>query len=72
MAGGLFGTDCASSSYAWLDPGCLLESAGANIGSTVTSALQPVWILLAIAFVFLLVLAFAPNVKHFFPRGILI
>lgn len=67
MAGGLFGTDCVNSSYAWLDPGCLLESAGGTVGSTLTSALEPVWILLAIAFVFLLVLAFAPNVRHILP-----
>lgn len=69
MAGtGLFGTSCVDSSYAWLDPGCLLESAGSSVGSAVTSALQPVWIILAIAFVFLLVLAFAPNVRHIIPR----
>lgn len=67
MASGLFGTDCVDSSYAWMDPGCLVQSAGSAVGSTVTSALQPVWIVLAIAFVFLLVLAFAPNVRYF-PR----
>lgn len=67
MAGGLFGTDCVNSSYAWLDPGCLLDAAGSTVGSTVTSALEPVFILLAIAFIFLLVLAFAPNVRHILP-----
>lgn len=67
MPSGLFAADCVDSSWAWLDPGCLLQSAGSTVGSTITKALEPVWIVLAIAFVFLLVLAFAPNVK-FLPR----
>lgn len=65
---GIFASDCQSSSLAWFDPGCLVGNAGEVVGGAVTSALEPVWIILAIAFIFLLVLAFAPNVKHIVPH----
>jgi hypothetical protein len=70
-ASGLFGTDCQDSSWAWLDLGCDLQSAGSVVGQTVSNALLPVYILLGIAFVFLLVLAFAPNIRHIFPKIVL-
>ena len=64
MAGeGLFNTDCVSSSLAWLDPGCLLTNAGADVGSAVTSALEPVWIILGILFVFVLLIGIVPNLR---------
>ena len=68
MSVGLFGTDCVSSNYAWLDPGCAIESAGSDIGTAVTSALLPVWIVLAVVFAIILVIAFAPNIKHIVPH----
>ena len=69
MAGtGLFGTDCMESSYAWLDPGCLLDNAGTSVGSAVTSALQPVWILLGIVVLLVILIGVLPNVKHIMPR----
>lgn len=67
MAGeGIFG-DCVSGSYAWMDPGCVLESAGSDIGSAVTSALEPVWIILGIAVVIIILIGVLPNVKHIAP-----
>ena len=68
MAGGLFVSDCASSSLAWIDIGCTLENAGSAVGSTITSALEPVWIILAIVVVLVIIIAFAPNVKHIIPH----
>lgn len=68
MAGtGIFGTDCTDSSYAWLDPGCLLEGVGSSVGSAVTSTLEPVFILLAIAIVIIILIGTLPNVRHIIP-----
>jgi hypothetical protein len=68
MAGsGVFGTDCTNSSLAWLDPGCLLENAGGDIGTAVTSALTPVWILLGIVVLLVVLIGVLPNVKHIAP-----
>lgn len=68
MAGvGLFGTDCVSSSLAWLDPGCLLENAGSDIGVGVTSALTPLWILLGVVVLLVILIGFLPNVRHIAP-----
>jgi hypothetical protein len=66
MAGGLFSEDC-STWYGSIDPGCILQAAGSDIGSSVTSTLEPVFIILGIAIVILLIIAFAPNVKHIVP-----
>lgn len=63
---GLFG-DCSSNSLAWLDPGCLVESAGSDVGSAVTSALEPVWILLGIVVILVILIGVLPNVKHIAP-----
>lgn len=68
MASGLFTSDCSSSDWAWLDLGCDLESAGGVVGSTITSALEPVWIILAVLIVLVVIIAFAPNVKHIVPH----
>lgn len=67
MAGdGLFG-NCSDSSLAWLDPGCLVQSAGADVGSAVTSALEPVWIILGIVVLLVILIGVLPNVKHIAP-----
>lgn len=64
MAGdGLFATDCASSSLAWLDPGCLLDNAGASVGTAVTSALEPVWIILAVVVLLVILIGALPNFR---------
>lgn len=64
MAGtGLFNTDCTDSSLAWLDPGCLLDNAGTSVGTAVTSALQPVWIILGVIVLLLVLLGTLPNFK---------
>jgi hypothetical protein len=68
MAGGLVVTDCASSSWAWLDVGCLLQNLGTTVGGTLTSALEPVWIVLGILAVLIIIILFAPNVKYIAPR----
>jgi hypothetical protein len=52
---------------AWYDPGCLLEGVGSSVGTTVTNALQPVWIILVLVIVILLIIAFSPNVRHIVP-----
>jgi hypothetical protein len=66
-ATGIFGTSCTDSSYAWLDPGCLIENAGADIGSTVTTALEPVWIILGIAVLLVILIGTLPNIRHIIP-----
>ena len=64
MAGtGLFTSDCTDSSLAWLDPGCLLDSAGTSIGTSVTSALEPVWIILAVVVLIVVLLGSLPNFR---------
>ena len=68
MVSGLFVTDCADSSWAWLDVGFQLENAGSVVGSTVTSALLPVWILLGVLVLLVIIIGFAPNVKHIIPH----
>jgi hypothetical protein len=47
----------------WLDPGCLLTSAGESIGAGVTSALEPVWIILAVVVVLVIAIGLLPNLK---------
>lgn len=69
MAGtGIFGTNCTDSSLAWLDPGCLLEDVGSSVGSAVTSALEPVWIILGIVVLLVILIGTLPNVRHIIPR----
>lgn len=68
MPSGLWVSDCSSSDWAWLDFGCTLQNVGTDVGSAVTSALQPVWIILGIVAVLIIVLLFAPNTKHIIPH----
>lgn len=68
MASGLFVSDCSSSDWAWLDLGCTVQNVGSSVGSAVTSALEPVWIILAVAVLIIIILAFAPNVRHIVPH----
>lgn len=72
MPSGLFVSDCSSSDWAWLDLGCTVQNVGTDVGSAVTSALEPVWWILGIVAVLLvvvlLILGFAPNVKHIIPH----
>lgn len=64
MAGtGLFASDCTDSSLAWMDPGCLLDNAGASVGTAVTSALAPVWIILAVVVLLVILIGTLPNLK---------
>lgn len=63
---GLFGS-CTDSSLAWLDPGCLVQSTGASVGSAVTSALEPVWIILAVVVLLVILIGVLPNVRHIAP-----
>jgi hypothetical protein len=63
---GLFGESC-DTSIAWLDPGCLIQNVGTDLGSGVTSLLEPVWIILALVLVVVIIIAFAPNVRHIVP-----
>jgi len=64
MAGeGLFG-NCTDTGLGWLDPGCLIQNAGSDVGSAVTSALAPVWILLGIVVLLVILIGVLPNVKH--------
>jgi hypothetical protein len=71
MATGLGGEDC-SLAYAWLDPVCdaqnLLTGVGSGVGTAVTSALEPVWIILAVVAVLIIIILFAPNTKHIIPH----
>lgn len=71
MPSGLFASDCSSTDWGWfvkLDPGCLVQSIGTDVGATVTSALEPVWIILGFVVVLVLIIAFSPNVKHIVPH----
>lgn len=64
MAGtGLFTSDCTDSSLAWLDPGCLLDSAGTSIGTAATSALEPVWIILGVLILLVVLIGALPNFR---------
>jgi hypothetical protein len=73
---GLFTSDCAASEWAWLDAGCLVQNAvtdvGSAIGSGTNAALQPVynllWFLGGLIVVILLIVGFAPNVRHIIPH----
>jgi hypothetical protein len=67
MSTGLILTDCSSSSLAWLDPGCLIGNAGAVVGDTVTKALEPVWIILAVVVVLVVLIGTLPNIRHIVP-----
>lgn len=68
---GLFGEDCTDFP-AWLDPGCIVQNIGTDLGSGVTGLLQPVWIAVGIigvlVVIILLIIGFAPNVKHVIPH----
>jgi purine-cytosine permease-like protein len=68
MASGLFASDCSSSDWAWIDFGCVLQNIGTTVGTSVTSALEPVWIVLAIVVVLVVIILFAPNTKHIVPH----
>lgn len=71
MSSGLFVQDCSSTDWAWLnwaDPGCLVQKIGVDVGAGVTSALEPVWIILGFVVVLVLIIAFSPNVKHIVPH----
>lgn len=68
MPSGLWVSDCSSSDWAWLDFGCTLQSIGASTGAAVTSALEPVWIVLGIVVLLVVIILFAPNTKHVIPH----
>jgi hypothetical protein len=73
---GWFGVDCASSSYSWADPGCIIAGAGATVGSVIDSATKPIfsevnkllWTVAVLIVIVLLLIGFAPNVKHVIPH----
>lgn len=68
MASGLFVSDCSSTDWAWLDIGCTVQKVGTDVGAGVTSLLEPVWIILGFILVLVIIIAFAPNVKHIVPH----
>lgn len=68
MPSGLWISDCSSSDWAWLDLGCVVQNAGIAAGAAVTSALEPVWIVLGIIAVLIIIILFAPNTKHIIPH----
>ena len=68
MPSGLFVTDCSSSDWAWLDLGCSVQNIGTDVGTALTSALEPVWIVLGIVAILIIVILFAPNTKHIIPH----
>lgn len=71
MASGLFFSDCSSTDWAWVtwaDPGCLVQRIGTDVGSGVTSLLEPVWIVLGVIIVLVVIILFAPNTKHIIPH----
>jgi hypothetical protein len=68
MPSGLWVTDCSSSDWAWIDFGCTLQAVGTSVGTSVTSALEPVWIVLGIVALLIIVILFAPNTKHIIPH----
>lgn len=77
---GWFGTDCATSDYAWADPGCIVAGVGASLGSAVGSAVggatapifseanKIIWTVAILIVIVLLLVGFAPNVKHIIPH----
>lgn len=67
MAPGILVSDCVESSLAWLDPGCLLGNAAASVGSAVTRALEPIWIILAVVVLLVVLIGTLPNVRHIVP-----
>ena len=67
MPSGLLVSDCSSSDWAWLDIGCEIQNIGTAVGTGLTSALEPIWIILGIIAVLLIVILFAPNTKHIIP-----
>lgn len=73
---GIFVTDCSSTDWAWLDPGCIIQNVGADLGGTVGGALQnalaPLWtpllVILVGIIIIVVIIGFAPNVKHIVPH----
>lgn len=65
---GIIVSDCTESSLAWMDPGCLLGNVGATVGTAVTSALEPVWIILGFVVLLVILIGVLPNVKHVMPH----
>jgi hypothetical protein len=76
MASGLFVSDCSSSDWAWLDLGCGVQAVGADlgtgVGSLIGNAISPLLTPLVVIGIFILLLVviigFAPNVKHIVPH----
>lgn len=68
MPSGLLIGDCQSTDWAWLDPGCLVQNIGTDLGQGITNLLEPVWIILAIVAILVIVILFAPNTKHIIPH----
>lgn len=76
MASGLFASDCSSSDWAWLDLGCAVQnigtSLGGGVGNLVGNAISPLLTPLIVIGVFILILVviigFAPNVRHIVPH----
>jgi hypothetical protein len=73
---GWYGIDCDNSSWAWIDPGCIVQAAGSGVGIAIDKATAPIRsevnlilisILVAIVLV-VLIIAFSPNVKHIVPH----
>lgn len=77
---GWFGTDCATSGYAWADPGCIIAGAGSSLGSGVGDAIRKatdpifsevnmiLWTVVILVLVVVALIAFSPNVKHIVPH----
>lgn len=73
---GWFGTDCSTSNYAWADPGCIVAGVGQSLGSVVTNVTSPIfgevnkliWTIAALIVIVLLLIGFAPNVRHIIPH----
>lgn len=71
-----YGIDCSASGWSWLDPGCIIQGAGASVGSAIGAATAPITselntlliLILVAAVVIILIVGFAPNVKHIVPH----
>ncbi len=73
---GWFGTDCSTSNYAWADPGCVVAGVGQSLGTVVDKVTSPIfgefnkilWTVAILVVIVLLLIGFAPNVRHIIPH----
>jgi hypothetical protein len=62
---GWFTSDCSSGTFAFIDPGCIVNTEESTISGQIT---QVVLILVVAVIVIVALAAFSPNTKYFVPR----